>query len=170
MNAIEVYAILKKKIESAATGIVDIYKEDGYIVFVMDDGTEFRVEDATKDIIDLDIDEDNYIVVTYEDGSTTKSDSPIPQAEEMTGATPSKDGAKGLVPAPSKGDTRYLNSKGEWDDSIVQNINNVSQQVDILSSVVPTAGIPTGATLTEDGWVVTTDEEVEDEFAKWLEG
>lgn len=162
MNATEVYAILKKKIEAAATGIVDIYKEDGYIVFVMDDGTEFRVEDATKDIIDLDIDEDNYIVVTYEDGSTTKSDSPIPQAGEMTGATSSKDGTKGLVPAPTKGDVKYLNSRGQWDDSI-------TKQVAMLSSVVPTAGIPTGATLTEDGWVVTNDQEIEDEFEKWLE-
>lgn len=77
MTALEVYAILKKKIESAATGIVDIYKEDGYIVFVMEDGTKFRIEDSTKDIIDIDIDDENYIIVTYEDGATTKSDNPI---------------------------------------------------------------------------------------------
>lgn len=78
MTAIEVYAVLKRKIEAAATGIVDIRKEDGYIVFEMEDGTEFRIEDSTKDIIDITIDEDNYIVVTYEDDTTTKSDTPIP--------------------------------------------------------------------------------------------
>lgn len=160
MNAIEVYAILKKKIESAATGIVDIRKEDGYIIFEMDDGTEFRIEDSTKDIIDITVDANKYIVVTYEDGTSTTSDEPIPYPSQMTGATSSEDGTGGLVPAPTSGDVKYLNSRGVWDDSL-------PNQVAMLSSVVPTSGIPTGATLTEDGWVVTTEEEVAEEFAKW---
>lgn len=169
MNEIQVYALLKHKIEAAATGIVDIYKEDGYIVFVMDDGTEFRVEDATKDIIDLDIDEDNYIVVTYEDDTTTKSDTPIPYPDVMTGATTSKAGTSGLVPAPSKGNVRYLNSHGQWDSTVGTRLSDLEDRVDMLSSVVPVQGIPNGATLTSDGWSVTDDEEVADEFAKWGE-
>lgn len=161
------YAILKKKIEAAATGIVDIRKEDGYIVFVMQDGTEFRIEDSTKDIIAVDIDEDNYIVVTYEDETTTKSDKPIPYPSEMVGATTSKAGESGLVPAPSKGGIRYLNSHGQWDSTVGTRLSNLEDRVDILSSVVPVQGIPNGATLTSDGWSVTNDEEVADEFAKW---
>ena len=167
MTATEVYAILKKKIEAAATGIVDIRKEDGYIVFEMEDGTEFRIEDSTKDIIDITIDEDNYIVVTYEDDTTTKSDTPIPYPDVMTGATTSKAGTSGLVPAPSKGNVRYLNSHGQWDSTVGTRLSNLEDRVDILSSVVPVQGIPNGATLTADGWAVTDDEEVADEFAKW---
>lgn len=170
MDGTIVYALLKKKIESAATGIVDIYKEDGYIVFVMKDGTEFRIEDSTKDIIDVDIDNERYIVVTYEDQTTTKSDSPIPYPDVMEGATTSKAGKEGLVPKPTKGGIRYLNSQGNWDETPNTRLDSVEEQVVMLSSVVPVAGIPDGATLTADGWAVTTDSEVEDEFAKWMEG
>ena len=161
------YALLKKKIESAATGITDIHKEDGYIVFVMADGSEFRIEDSTKDIIDVDIDDERYIVVTYEDQTTTKSDTPIPYPDEMTGATTTEAGTSGLVPVPSKGDIRYLNSKGEWDSTVGTRLGNLEDTVALLSSTVPTAGIPNNATLTEGGWVVADEQEVADEFAQW---
>lgn len=167
MDGLIVYALLKKKIESAATGIADIYKEDGYIVFVMADGSEFRIEDSTKDIIDVDIDEDNYIVLTYEDETTTKSDAPIPYPDEMTGATTTEAGTSGLVPAPSKGDTRYLNSKGEWDSTVGKRLSDLEKQVTELSNTVPTVEIPDHSTLTSDGWAVSTDQEIADLFEQW---
>ena len=86
------YGLLISKIKSAGTGIADITKRDGYIIFTMDDGREFRIKDDTKDIIDVDIDNENYIVVTYEDGTSTKSDTPIPYPPDMTGATEEEDG------------------------------------------------------------------------------
>lgn len=154
------YGLLNKRIKTAATGISDIYKDGNEIVFVMADGAEFRVEDVTKDIIDVDIDSNNYIVITYEDGDTTRSDKPIPIPVVMTGATSLTDGTSGLVPAPSKGSVGYLNSRGEWDATLTQTVED-------LATVVPTDTIPTGATLTEDGWVVSSDSEIADEFAKW---
>ena len=84
MTPIEVYAILRRKIDTSATGVKDIYKDGSDIVFVMGDGSEIRMEDATQDIIDVAIDEDGYIVITYQDGTTTKSDEPIPNPEEIT--------------------------------------------------------------------------------------
>lgn len=156
------YALLKKKIETAATGIADIYKDGDELVFVMADGSEFRVEDATKDIIDVAIDQDNYIVITYVDGTTTVSDNPIPYPDVMTGATSLLDGEAGLVPKPLSGDIGYLNSRGEWDSSI-------TEKVESLEETVPTDDIPEGATLTADGWSVTTDAEVAAEFAQWEE-
>ena len=161
------YALLIKKIKAAGTGIADIKKEDGYIVFVMQDGTEFKIEDSTKDIIAVDIDEDNYIVVTYEDGTTTKSDKPIPYPSEMVGATTSKAGESGLVPAPSKGGMRYLNSHGQWDSTVGTRLGNLEDAVAMLSSTVPTAGIPDHSTLTSDGWAVSTEQEIADLFAEW---
>ena len=160
MTSNQVYAILKKKIETAATGIADIYKDGDYLVFVMADGSEFRVEDATKDIIGVDIDQNNYIVITYVDGTTTTSDSPIPYPDVMTGATSLLDGAAGLVPAPQSGEVAYLNSRGEWDSDITEKIAS-------LDDAVPTDDIPNGATLTADGWSVTNDNEVAAEFAQW---
>ena len=160
MTAIQVYAILKHKIETAATGISDIYKDGDYLVFVMADGSEFRVEDATKDIIGVSIDENNYIVITYVDGTTTTSDSPIPYPDVMQGATSLLDGEAGLVPKPLSGDIAYLNSRGEWDSSI-------AEKVESLDEAVPTDNIPEGATLTADGWTITNDNEVSNEFAKW---
>ena len=154
------YAILNKKIKTAATGISDIYKDGDEIVFVMADGSEFRIADETKDIIDVDIDDDRYIVITYVDGSTTKSDEPIPYPLTMTGSTQTVDGISGLVPTPTKGDIGYLNNRGEWDKNIAQSVEN-------LENAVPTDDIPDGATLAADGWKITTDEEVADEFAKW---
>ena len=151
---------LLKKIQTAASGIVDIKKENGYIVFVMADGTEFRIEDATKDIIDLDINGQNYIVVTYEDGTTTTSDHPLPNAVVMTGATSSTDGTSGYVPVPTSGKVKILNSRGEWDSTLPDAVAS-------LSSVVPTTEIPEGATLTSEGWSLTDDEEIAEEFAKW---
>ena len=85
----------------------------------------------------------------------------------MEGATKSKAGKAGLVPKPSKGDIRYLNSKGEWDDTPVKNYEELSEKIELLSSVVPVTEIPIGATLTQNGWVVTDDQEVSDEFALW---
>ena len=167
MTALEVYAILKKKIETASTGIADIRRDGEYIVFEMADGTEFRIEDETKDIIDVDINDENYIVITYIDGSTTTSDKPIPQQPVMTGATEQTDGTKGLVPAPAKGDLGYLNNRGEWDASVATDISNLKTKVDDLDNVVPTQTIPDGATLTSDGWAATDDTEIADEFAKW---
>ena len=161
------YGALVNKIKTASTGIADIKKEDGYIVFVMGDGTEFRIEDSTKDIIAVDIDNENYIVVTYEDETTTKSDNPIPYPSEMVGATTSKVGESGLVPAPSKGSLRYLNSHGQWDSTVETRLGNLEDTVALLSSTVPTAGIPDNATLTEGGWVVADEQEVADEFAQW---
>lgn len=158
---------LLHKIKSAATGIADIKKEGDYIVFVMADGSEFRIEDSTKDIIGVDFDEDNYIVVTYTDGTTTKSDNPLPLPDVMTGATTSKAGKEGLVPKPTKGDVRYLNSQGRWDSTVNERFDDLNDRIDILSSVVPVASIPDGATLTADGWAVTDDQEVADEFALW---
>ena len=161
------YALLIKKIKAAGTGIADIKKEGGYIVFVMQDGTEFPIEDSTKDIIAVEIDEDNYIVVTYEDGTKTKSDKPIPYPDVMTGATTSKAGTSGLVPAPSKGNVRYLNSHGQWDSTVGTRLGNLEDTVALLSSTVPTAGIPNNATLTEGGWVVADEQEIADEFEQW---
>ena len=161
------YGALIKRIKSAATGIADIHKDGDYIVFVMADGSEFRIEDSTKDIIGVDFDEDNYIVVTYTDGTTTKSDNPLPLPEVMTGATTSKAGEAGLVPAPSKGNLRYLNSHGQWDSTVGTRLTDLEDQVALLSSTVPTSGIPDGATLTADGWIITDDQEVADEFALW---
>lgn len=160
MTALEVYAILKKKIETAATGIADIYKEGDYLIFVMADGSKFRVEDATKDIIGVSIDENNYIVITYVDGTTTTSDDPIPQPNIMQGATSLLDGEAGLVPKPLSGDIGYLNSRGEWDTSL-------TEKVETLEETIPTDDIPEGATLTADGWTITNDNEVSNEFAKW---
>lgn len=168
------YAILNHKIKTAATGIEDIYKDGDYIVFVMGDGSKFRIEDTTKDIIDIDFDEENYIIITYVDGTTTKSDNPIPLPNVMEGATDSKAGKEGLVPAPSTGSLRYLNSRGQWDGSITASfqavndrLNDTDDRIDLLSSVVPVTGIPEGATLTADGWTITNDQEVADEFALW---
>ena len=176
MDGLIVYALLIKKIKSAGTGIADIKKENGYIVFVMQDGTEFKIEDSTKDIIDVDIDAENYIVVTYEDGTHTKSDNPIPYPSEMTGATEQADGKSGLVPKPTSGDIRYLNSSGEWDDTprtaleaLSGRVRELSEQIDALNETVPTEDIPEGSTLTSDGWAASTNKEVEDEFAKWME-
>jgi len=154
------YGILIKKIKASETGIVDIRKEDGYIVFEMADGTEFRIEDATKDIINIDVNAENYIVVTYEDGSTTTSDHPIPTSVVMTGATSSADGTSGYVPTPTRGKVKYLNSRGEWDSDLPDTVAS-------LSSVVPTTEIPEGATLTSEGWSITDDNEVATEFEKW---
>ena len=169
MDGLIVYALLLKKIKAAGTGIADIRKEDGYIVFVMQDGTEFRIEDSTKDIIAVDIDDNNYIVVTYEDGTTTMSDNPIPYPSVMTGATEQADGESGLVPKPTSGGIRYFNSKGDWDDTPRTALEAVSSKVDDIGEVVPTDDIPNGSTLTSDGWAVATEEEVADEFAQWLE-
>ena len=170
------YGLLINKIKSAGTGIAEIKKENGYIVFVMSDGREFKVQDSTKDIIAVDIDEDNYIVVTYEDKTTTKSDKPIPYPSVMTGATEEEDGTKGLIPAPLKGSKRYLNSSGGWDDepltalaSLSGRVSKLSEQIDALNATVPTKDIPEGSTLTSDGWAASTNEEVENEFAKWME-
>lgn len=163
------YGSLLRKIKTAATGIADIYKDGDYIVFVMADGSKFRIEDSTKDIIDLDFDEDNYIVVTYTDGTTTKSDNPLPLPDVMTGATEEEDGTKGLVPAPTSGTKRYFNSSGGWDDEPITAVKGVSDRVEKLEDAIPTDDIPEGSTLTADGWAVTTDKEVEDEFAKWME-
>ena len=176
MDGLIVYALLINKIKSAGTGIAEIKKENGYIVFVMSDGREFKVQDSTKDIIAVDIDEDNYIVVTYEDKTKTKSDKPIPYPSVMTGATEQTDGKSGLVPKPSSGDIRYLNSSGEWDDTprtaleaLSGKARELSEQIDTLNDTVPTEDIPEGSTLTSDGWAASTDKEVEDEFAKWME-
>lgn len=153
------YAILKKKIQAAGTGIDDIHKDGSYIVFVMADGTEFRIEDVNKDIISVDI-VDNYIVVTYEDGSTTTSDSPLPQPVLMTGATEEKDGTAGYIPAPPKGGIRYFTSQGGWDDTVGERLTD-------LEDAVPVDNIPNGSTLTSDGWAVATEEEVAEEFEQW---
>lgn len=157
---ITTYAILNRRIKTAATGIADIHRDGEYIVFVMGDGTEYRVEDATKDIIDVAINNDNYIVITYIDGTTTTSDNPIPMPPVMTGATSLLDGESGLVPKPLGGEVGYLNSRGEWD-------SNLTEKVSDLENVVPTDNIPEGSTLTSDGWSVTDDEEVAAEFAQW---
>lgn len=165
------YALLKKKIDSAATGIESIEKDGHDIVFKMSDGREFRIEDdAGRDITDIDIDEDRYIVVTFDDDTTVKSDVPLPLPDIMVGSTDSAAGKAGLVPVPPKGNTGFLDAQGNWDDSIKTQVADLETNVAILSSVVPTAGIPDGATLTADGWAVTTDSEVADEFAKWIEG
>lgn len=163
------YGLLIRKIKAAGTGIADIRKENGYIVFVMQDGTEFKIEDSTKDIIGVDIDEDNYIVVTYEDGTSTTSDKPIPYPSVMTGATEQENGSAGLVPAPESGEVRYLNSSGVWDDTPRTALEAVSSKVDDIGEVVPTDDIPDGSTLTSGGWAVATDKEIADEFAQWLE-
>lgn len=163
------YGLLISKIKSAGTGIADIKKENGYIVFVMSDGREFRIKDDTKDIIDVDIDNENYIVVTYVDGTSTKSNTPIPYPPDMTGATEEEDGTKGLVPAPTRGTKRYFNSNGEWDDEPITAVKGVSDRVEKIEDAIPTDDIPEGSTLTADGWAVTTESEVTEEFAKWME-
>ena len=151
---------LLNKIKSAATGIDNIYKEDGYIVFVMEDGREFRVEDEKgKEVTDIDV-VNGYIKITYDDGSTITSLNPIPYPDVMTGATALADGTSGLTPVPIKGDKRYLASDGTWDDTLIR-------QVDKINDAIPTDNIPEGATLTADGWSVTTDEEVANEFEQW---
>lgn len=161
MNEIQVYALLNKKIKSAASGISNITKKDGYIIFVMSDGTEFKIEDSEgKQITSIDLDDDNYIVISYDDKTETKSENPIPTYEEFDGATKSKAGTMGLVPRPSKGDTRYLNSKGEWDGTVIS-------RLDALENTVPVEDIPENSTLTSDGWVSATEDEVNKEFAKW---
>lgn len=162
------YALLKKKIDSAATGIESIEKDGHDIVFKMSDGQEFRIEDdAGRDITDIDIDEDRYIVVTFDDDTTVKSDVPLPLPDIMVGSTDSAAGKAGLVPTPPKGNTGFLDAQGNWDDTIKSRISTLENQVVMLSSTVPTSGIPDGATLTADGWAVTSDSEVADEFAKW---
>lgn len=171
MNATEVYAILKKKIEAAATGIESIEKDGHDIVFKMSDGREFRIEDdAGRDITDIDIDEDRYIVVTFDNDTTVKSDVPLPLPDIMVGSTDSAAGKAGLVPVPPKGSTGFLNAQGEWDDDIVTKVDDLETEVTTLNEAVPTSEIPEGSTLTSDGWAVTTDSEVADEFAKWIEG
>lgn len=168
MDGLIVYALLKKKIDSAATGIESIEKDGHDIVFKMSDGREFHIEDdAGRDITDIDIDEDRYIVVTFDDDTTVKSDVPLPLPDIMVGSTDSAAGKAGLVPVPPKGNTGFLDAQGNWDDTIKSRISTLENQVVMLSSTVPTSGIPDGATLTADGWAVTSDSEVADEFAKW---
>lgn len=150
--------------------IESVVKEDGVntvtFKWTADNGdvrrTTMRVNDgvAGKGIIGVSIDENNYIVITYVDGTTTTSDNPIPQPDIMQGATSLLDGEAGLVPKPLSGDIGYLNSRGEWDSSI-------SEKVETLEETIPTDDIPEGATLTADGWTITNDNEVSNEFAKW---
>lgn len=162
------YALLKKKISSAATGIESIEKDGHDIVFIMADGQEFRIEDdAGRDITDIDIDNDRYIVVTFDDETTVKSNDPLPLPDIMVGSTSSAAGQAGLVPIPPKGNTGFLDAQGNWDDTIKSRVSALENQVAILSSTVPTAGIPDHSTLTSDGWAASTEQEIADLFAQW---
>lgn len=90
----------------------------------------------------------------------------------MKGATASADGASGLVPAPTKGDsTRYLTSDGKWSSILFPTYPLASSSLDGLMSRIDKAklnGIENGAnkTIVDDTLSDTSKNPVQNKIVK----
>ena len=71
------YALLKKKIESASTGIADAKYENGKLIFILGDGSTLEIPlDISSGVAGAQINENGALVISFSDGTNLTYDAP----------------------------------------------------------------------------------------------
>lgn len=77
MFDIVTYALLKKKIEQAATGITGAEYKDGKLIFTLGDGSKLEVPlDISSGVADALVNESGALVISFSDGTNLIYDVP----------------------------------------------------------------------------------------------
>ena len=71
------YALLKKKIESASTGIADAKYENGKLIFILGDGSTLEIPlDISSGVAGAQVNENGALVISFSDGTNLTYDVP----------------------------------------------------------------------------------------------